>query len=100
MIFHLKHIKIFKDAVRQYRINDYSVVHAHSLFSNGYIALNLKRKFGKPYIVAVRNTDVNIFFKYMIHLRRLGVQILENADRIIFLSKAYRDKVMKMLMIR
>ena len=95
LLFHLKHHKIYKDVVKRYEINDYSIVHAHSLFSNGYIAMRLKQKYGVPYIVTVRNTDVNTFFKYMIHLRRLGVQILENAGRIIFLSKSYRDNVIE-----
>ncbi|HZK70452.1 MAG TPA: glycosyl transferase family 1, partial [Clostridia bacterium] len=31
LLFHLKHSKILKDVVRQYKINEYSIVHAHSL---------------------------------------------------------------------
>jgi glycosyltransferase involved in cell wall biosynthesis len=91
IFFHLKHEKIFRDIIKKYDINQYSLVHAHSLFSNGYIALRLKEKYDRPFVVAVRNTDVNTFFKKMIHLRPLGIKILEEADRIIFLSKAYRD---------
>lgn len=91
--FHVKHNKIYKDIVRNYDINTFSVIHAHSLFSNGSIAMRLKLRFGIPYIVAVRNTDVNLFFRKMIHLRKLGLKILENADKIIFLSEAYRDQV-------
>lgn len=94
-IFHLKHHKIYKDVTKQYTIDNYSIIHAHSLFSNGYIAMKLKREFGIPYITAVRNTDVNAFFKYMVHLRGLGVKILEEADRIVFLSEAYKDEVIQ-----
>lgn len=93
LFFHLKHKKILKDIEKKYIINKYSIIHAHSLFSNGYIAMKLKEKYGIPYVVAVRNTDVNIFFNYMIHLRKLGVKILKEADCIIFLSKPYRDFV-------
>jgi len=57
--------------------------------------MKLKRKFGVPYITAVRNADVNAFFKYMVHLRGLGVKILEEADGIVFLSEAYKDDVIK-----
>lgn len=92
-LFHLKHYKIHKDIVNKYDISNYSIIHAHSLFSNGYIAFKLKKKFNIPYIVAVRNTDINIFFKKMIHLRKLGIQILENADQIIFLSQSYRNEI-------
>lgn len=94
-IFHLKHHKIYKDVIKQYAIEEFSLIHAHSLFSNGYIAMKLKREFGIPFITAVRNADVNAFFKYMVHLRGLGVKILEEADGIVFLSEAYKDDVIK-----
>ena len=91
LFFHIKHNKICKDVQERYNIQDYSLIHAHSLFSNGYIAMRLKRDYGMPYVVAVRNTDVNVFFKYMIHLRRLGVKILRNAKKIIFISVPYKE---------
>ena len=69
-------------------------IHAHTLFSAGYAAWTLHRQYGIPYIVAVRNTDVNVFFKYMLHLRRTGVRIMQDAYRVIFLSPAYRDAVL------
>ena len=56
--------------------------------------MKLKEKYGIPYIVAVRNTDVNIFFKQMIHLRKLGVQILKKQKKLFF----YRNLIeMKLL---
>jgi glycosyltransferase involved in cell wall biosynthesis len=95
LAFHIKHKKIYNDIVKKYEMNDFSIVHAHSLFSNGYIALRVKKDFGIPYVVAVRNTDANAFFKYMIHLRKLGVKILKEAEKVIFLSKTYRDFVVE-----
>lgn len=94
-LFHLKHKKILKDVINKYVMEDYSVIHAHSLFSNGYIAYRLKKEFDIPYIVAVRNTDVNLFFKKMIHLRKLGIEIMNEANQIIFLSKPYRDQTIE-----
>lgn len=91
--FHLKHLKIYKDIKNQYKMNDYSLVHAHSLFSNGYVAMKIKQDFGVPYIVAVRDTDINVFFKHMIYMRKLGINILKEASKIIFLSTSYRDMV-------
>ena len=93
--FHIKHKKILKDVIDKYNLNSFDVLHAHSLFSNGYIAYKLKKFYGIPYVVAVRNTDVNVFFKKMLHLRKLGVRILTNADSIVFLSSSYRDKVVE-----
>ncbi len=94
-IFHLKHYKIYKDVVSKYIIENYSLVHAHSLFSNGYIAMKLKLKYETPYIVAVRDTDANFFFKKIPYLRGTGIKILKEAKKIIFLSKTYRDLVIE-----
>ncbi len=93
--FHLKHNKIVKDVTIRFMSCDFDLIHAHSLFSNGYVAMKLKEKYNIPYIVAVRNTDVNIFFKKMIHLRKLGINIISNADRIVFLSPSYRNQVIE-----
>ena len=73
--------------------NTYDIVHAHTVFSAGYAACQLKKRHGIPYIVAVRNTDVNVFFKKMPHLRPVGVRILRQAEKIVFLSPAYRETV-------
>jgi glycosyltransferase involved in cell wall biosynthesis len=72
-----------------------NITHAHFLFSDGGIALNLLKSYGIPYIVAVRNTDINIFFKYFIHLRKKGLEILQNAEKIIFLSEAYKQTLLQ-----
>ena len=37
MLFHLKHYKIYKDIVGKYNIEKYDLIHAHSLFSNGFV---------------------------------------------------------------
>lgn len=71
------------------------VIHAHTLFSAGYAAWKLRQEKGTPYIVAVRNTDTNVFFKYMVHLRRAGVRIMQDASQVIFLSPAYRGFVIE-----
>jgi glycosyltransferase involved in cell wall biosynthesis len=70
-------------------------VHAHSLFSAGGTAYDLHRERATKYIVAVRNSDVNLYFKYAIHLRSTGARILAAAERVIFLSPAYRDYVLE-----
>lgn len=91
LFYFSKHEKLVKDVQRHYTISDYDMIHAHSLFSNGYVAYKLWKKYNIPYIVAVRNTDVNVFFKYIIPLRRLGIRILKNAKRIVFISEPYKQ---------
>jgi len=76
-------------------IKNIDIIHAHTLFSAGYTALKLKEKYNIPYIVAVRNTDVNIFFELAPHLKRVGIKVMQNADRVIFLSPAYQHTVIK-----
>lgn len=92
-IFQIKHWKILKDIKEQYSLADYQILHAHSLFSNGYIAYKVNQQYNIPYIVTARNTDLNTFFKYMVHLRTLGIKILLNSSKIIFLSTSLRDEL-------
>ncbi|MED4351109.1 glycosyltransferase family 4 protein [Schinkia azotoformans] len=94
-LFNLKQSKIYKDITKCYEIKNYHIIHAHSLFTNGFVALKLKKNYGVPYIVAVRNTDVNIFFKKIFHLRKIGIKILEEADKLIFLSESYKRIVIE-----
>lgn len=95
LLFFPKQKKILSDIENKLKIETFDVVHAHSLFSNGYVAYQLFKKYNIPYIVAVRNTDVNIFFKKAVHLRRIGEKILQSAERVIFLSDTYRDHVLQ-----
>ncbi len=93
LLFYRKQGKIYRDLLERFPVCEYALVHAHSLFTNGYPALRLKRDFGIPYLVAVRNTDLNLFFKWMLPLRKLGLDILSNAEGIVFLSHSYRDQM-------
>lgn len=88
-----KHFKIY-NAIKQIDI-DCDVIHAHTLFSNGLHAYKLHKDLNIPYIVAVRSTDVNTFFKYFIHVRYLAKDILLNASKIVFISESYKDKTLK-----
>lgn len=92
-LFYVKHKKIYKDLINNFQVGNYSLVHAHTLFSNGYVALQIKKNYGIPYVVAVRNTDVNQFFRKRILLRNMGIEILKEAESIIFLSDSYKQYV-------
>ncbi|WP_347548511.1 glycosyltransferase family 4 protein [Pseudalkalibacillus hwajinpoensis] len=93
--FYLKQAKIFKSLKLNLDVTKFDLVHAHTLFTDGCIAYKLKKKYGLRYIVAVRNTDVNTFFKYMVHMRGLGIKILKEAEKIIFLSESYKKLVLE-----
>ncbi len=76
-------------------LESFDVIHAHTVFSGGYTAYQIHKRYGTPYIVAVRSTDVDVFFKYMVHLRALGVEIMRHAAAVIFLSPAYHRSVLE-----
>ena len=94
-IFSYKQHKILKSLEAQIDISKFDVVHAYTLFTDGNCAFNIKKKYGIPYIVAVRDSDVNAFFKKAPHLRKRGVEIMRNAEKIIFLSDSYRKNVLE-----
>lgn len=91
--FRLKQAKILSFAKRLFDIRSFQCIHAHTLFSDGNVALNLSKQFGVPYIVAIRSTDVDVFFRKRPDLRKRGLEIMRNATRIIFLSEAYKNIV-------
>jgi glycosyltransferase involved in cell wall biosynthesis len=96
---------LFKTRIkRQYKVllneidpNEIDIVHAHFLFTDGALALRLYREFNVPFVVSVRNTDVNIYFKYFPHLRRLASEIIAAAEKVIFVAPTHKDKVVKYL---
>lgn len=92
--FFLKQRKIRNIIKNQINVAEFNIIHAHTLFTDGYAAYRLHNEYKIPYIVAVRNTDINIFFKKRIFLKKLGVEILKNASSIIFLSKVHYEEVM------
>lgn len=89
--FMRKFNKNYNSMINEVDFKNLHIVHSHTLFTNGMMALKLKKEYNIPYIVAVRNTDVNVFFKYFIHLRSKGAEILLNAEKIIFISPSYLE---------
>lgn len=71
--------------------------HAHSLFSDGAIALSQKLKYGIPFIIAIRNGDINYYFKFRPDLFNIGCKILNEASAVIFITPGYKSKLFKYL---
>lgn len=87
--------KIVKDIEAKVDLSKIKFVHAHTWYSDGGVAYELYKKYKIPYIVAVRNTDLNLFLKYFIHERNYGKKILLHADKIITISAVYKDRILK-----
>ncbi len=94
LFFHYKQKKIIRYITQNYNVSEFDCIHAYTLFTDGNVARVLSEQYGIPYIVAVRNTDVNTFFKYLLYLRNTGRKILNNASQILFLSEAYHRQVL------
>ena len=94
-IFSYKQHKILKSLEACIDVSKYDVVHAYTLFTDGNCAFRVKKKYGIPYIVAIRDSDVNGFFKKAPHLRKRGVEIIKNAKKVIFLSESYKSEVLE-----
>ncbi len=91
--FYLKQAKVFRAAKKEFNFSDFDFTHSYSLFSSGNCSYQIKKKYGVPYLVAVRDTDVNVFLKKKPYLKGRGYRILKNASKIFFLSPMYKESV-------
>ena len=82
--------KIWSSFQRNIQLKSADIVHAHTLFVNGLIAYMAYRKFKVPYIVTIRNTDVNLFLKIPL-FKYLALRILKSASAIITVSPSYLE---------
>lgn len=94
LLYFPKQNYLLREIERTIPLKQIKLIHAHTLFSSGYVAYKLYKKYGIPYIVAIRNTDVNLFMRFMRHLRPIGRNIVYNAKKIIFISPEYKKYVL------
>lgn len=97
ILYSKKSDKIYKKCIELIDIKQIKLIHAHTLFSTGSVAYKLKQFNNIRYIVSVRGTDVNVFFKKMKHLRRKGIDILLEAEKIIFVSKSIQENLLEFI---
>lgn len=91
-VYHFKRWMLYRDMKQKINIKEYDVIHAATLFSDGGLALKANKKYRIPYIVAVRNTDINRYIRKLKHTHVLGREILTHASKIIFISKGEREE--------
>ena len=86
-VYQLKRWMLYRDMERKVDLRKFDVIQAPTFFSDGGLALKVYKKYGTPYIVAVRNTDINTYIKRLKHTHRIGREIALNASKIVFISK-------------
>lgn len=90
-IFRIKQGKILTDAKDRFPKGRFDLIHSHSLFTNGYVAWKLGEVLGIPFVTAIRDTDINYFFRFMPHVRKTGLDILSNAGKVFSINKPYLE---------
>lgn len=93
-VFPIKQARIFNCANSIFESEPFDIIHAYTLFTDGTCARHLSETYGVPYVVAVRNTDVNLFFEKLFYMRKTGIKNLKMASKVFFLSEAYMKRVL------
>ena len=89
LLFRAKIDRVAHDIKQHVELENIDLVHAHFLFSDGAAALQLKRDVGIPFVVAVRNTDLNVFMKYRPDLRGTMRDVVMESSKVVCLTPAY-----------
>lgn len=84
---------ILRDIESRINLSEIDVVHVHRILYGGYAALQLKKKYGIPYIVAIRFSDLYIKGRNMSVFRKHCLEIMLNAEKVVFISNAYKEVV-------
>lgn len=87
--------KMLNSIISKFELEKITLLHAHSLFSDGAVAYEIFKRFKIPYIVAVRNTDINQYYRKAFHIRPYAHKVLLNASKVIFISESYQAKVLQ-----
>ena len=91
-VYHVKRRDIFRSLEQKVELKSIDLCHATTLFTDGGQAYKIFKKYGIPYIVAVRSTDVDDFLVYTPHTWLSGKKILLNASKIVFITPALKKK--------
>ena len=70
--------------------NRFDIIHAHTLYTDGVATFLMAFFYKIPFILTIRNTDVNFGFKYIPHYNLLIKVVLRKANKIIFLSPSHK----------
>ena len=96
LLFFRKAQRSVPEIERTVDLSGVTLVHAHTLFTDGSIAHALCRRHGLPYIVTLRYSDIEAIWRYEPHLHPLGRRILRDAAGIVCLSEGARARVREM----
>ena len=82
---------IVKDLKKAVDLSSVDAIHASTLCLDGAVAYKLHQETRIPYMCAIRNTDVNNYYKVFVWRKGFFSKILETASKIIFISPKYKE---------
>ena len=82
---------IVKDLRKSVDLSRVDAIHASTLCLDGAVAYKLHQETGIPYMCAIRNTDVNNYYKVFKWRKGFFSKILKGAIKIIFISPKYKE---------
>ncbi|MDM1521199.1 glycosyltransferase family 4 protein [Myroides odoratimimus] len=97
VFYRKKILKIFKDIEKKIDLSKIKFIHAHTWYSDGGVAYLLHLKYNIPYSIAVRNTDLNLFYKFFLFDRKFAFKILENSRNVFTISEIYNKRLIDIL---
>ena len=93
-LYFYKQHKIYKRLLEKIDVQKFDVIHSHTLMNGGWVLNKIKRKKNVPYVVTVRNTDVNDFLKFPFFVP-IARKIANDANAVMFLSESYKKQFLK-----
>ncbi|MDW4440328.1 glycosyltransferase family 4 protein [Staphylococcus saprophyticus] len=69
------------------------LIHAHSMTNDGLLAYKIFKKYHIPYILTIRNTDINFTMKYKKHLKFVYANVVIGAKSLVFPNYSYKNKM-------
>lgn len=94
-VYQFKRWMLYHDMKWKIDLKEFDLIQASTFFSDGGLALKAHKRYGTPYIVAVRNTDINTYIKRLKHTHKIGREIALNASKIIFISKGEKKEFLE-----
>ena len=95
-LYFYKQRKIYKAFLKEINVDNYDIIHSHTLMNGGWVVNRIKRKKSVPYVVSVRNTDLNDFLKFSF-FRPVARKIITDANAVMFLSEVYKKQFLAKL---
>lgn len=95
VLFYPKAVVNFNRLEKCFSLEKVKFTFAHTVFTDGVLAYKLFKKYKIPYSVTVHGSDVNVFLEKLIFLRPLARKIIESAQKVVFLSGAYPERLLE-----